>query len=92
MLNQDVENLDSRLSQIERKLDDLTSRLKAPDSRVHTRGASRTDRVFWGIFLIVLGSLWLADRMNWVDISAGWLWPTLLVGFGLYLILGGRER
>ena len=96
MINQDVDNLESRLNQMDRKLDALNARLAAADEReLRPRprpGASRMDRTFWGIFLIVLGGLWLADRMEWIDISAGWLLPSLLLGFGLYLILGGRER
>jgi hypothetical protein len=91
-----TEQLDSRLSQIDQKLDNLTTRLTSTDERElrmrQKSGASRTDRTFWGIFLVVLGGLWLGDRMGWVDISAGWLWPTLLIGFGLYLMLGGRYR
>ena len=96
MITHDAENLDVRLSQIERKLDDLNTRLATTDERElrlrKKSGASRADRTFWGAFLIVLGGLWLGDRMNWIDISAGWLWPSLLVGFGLYLIFGGRNR
>ena len=92
-----MEQLDARLNQIlDRKLEDLAVRLKASDEqdakRRHRGGASRTDRTFWGLFLVILGGLWLADRMEWLDISAGWLWPSLLMGFGLYLVLGGRER
>ncbi len=91
-----TQQLDGRLAQIERKLDELSTRLTATDDRElklrHRDAASRTDRTFWGIFLVVLGGLWLADRMEWLDISAGWLWPSLLIGFGLYLVMGGRAR
>lgn len=91
-----TESLDARLQQLDRKLDQLTAQLTATDERDlklrRRMGASRIDRTFWGIFLVVLGGLWLADRMEWIDISAGWLWPSLLIGFGLYLVLGGRER
>lgn len=96
MINHEVTNLDARLSQIDRKLDELNTQLAATDERElrlrNKSGASRTDRTFWGIFLIVLGGLWLGQRMEWFDISAGWLWPSLLLGFGLYLILGGRYK
>jgi hypothetical protein len=97
MNNYTMEELDARLNQIlDRKLEDLAVRLKKTeeqDGRERRRvGASRTDRTFWGVFLVVLGGLWLADRMQWLNISAGWLWPSLLIGFGLYLVLGGRGR
>ena len=96
MTDFNTEQLDARLNLIlDRKLEDLALRLRTDDEKAlkaRRGGASRTDRTFWGIFLIVLGCLWLADRMNWIDISAGWLWPSLLMGFGLYLILGGRDR
>ena len=96
MDNYTMEQLDARLNQIlDRKLEELTARLKADEERsrkARRGGASRTDRTFWGIFLMVLGGLWLADLVDWIDVSAAWLWPSLLVGFGLYLILGGRNR
>ena len=92
-----MEQLDERLNQIlDRKLEAMAARIASNEELASKRrrqgGASRTDRTFWGIFLVVLGGLWLADRMEWLDISAGWLWPSLLIGFGLYLVLGGRER
>ncbi len=91
------EQLEARLNQIlDRKLEALAARLESSEAveakRRRQVGASRTDRTFWGVFLVVLGALWLADRMEWLDISAGWLWPSLLIGFGLYLVLGGRAK
>ena len=96
MTDYSSDKLDARLNQLERKLDDLNTRLAATGEqdmkRRHRSGATRADRTFWGAFLIVLGGLWLSERMHWIDISAAWLWPVLVVAFGLYLIIGGRNR
>ena len=46
----------------------------------------------WGIFLIVLGAVPLAVRLGWLDAAAvadAWrLWPLIIVGLGVGLILG----
>ena len=53
----------------------------------------------WGVFFLVLGSVPLAVRYGLVDASAfatAWqLWPLLLIGAGLGLVLArtrGRDR
>ncbi|KRT63585.1 MAG: hypothetical protein XU10_C0009G0032 [Chloroflexi bacterium CSP1-4] len=46
----------------------------------------------WGVFLIVVGAIPLAVRFDWLDAAAvadAWrLWPLIIVGLGVGLILG----
>lgn len=53
----------------------------------------RTNGLFWGIFLLTLGVLFLARRAGWLDVD--WhslvnLWPVLLILAGVNLILERR--
>ncbi len=45
-------------------------------------------RLFWGLLFIVLGSVWLWNNLDLgPHIPLGDLWPLLLVGLGVYMIL-----
>ncbi|WP_340111163.1 LiaF transmembrane domain-containing protein [Maribellus mangrovi] len=51
-------------------------------------------RVYFGLFLIVVGSLWILERLNlipafWNDILISW--QMLLVGIGVFSIIGGNK-
>ncbi len=53
----------------------------------------RSNGLFWGIFLLTLGVLFLARRAGWLDVN--WhslvnLWPVLLILAGVNLILERR--
>ncbi len=53
----------------------------------------KTGRVFWGVFFLVAGVLFLLDRITAWDLHIGlsWkFWPLLLVFIGLGLAIGGR--
>ncbi len=43
----------------------------------------------WGVVLIVLGCIFLAQNFGWFDeyLTIGRLWPLLLVFFGIYHIM-----
>jgi hypothetical protein len=47
-----------------------------------------------GIFLVVFGAVMLAARQGWIDpelAGRAWqLWPLLLIGFGVTILIGGR--
>jgi len=45
-----------------------------------------------GLFFVAAGALFLLDALEVVSIRAGYLWPLLLIGFGIALIAGGRRR
>ena len=61
------------------------------------RSAERVSRVDWtslvaGLVLIALGSLFLLDRLDVVDLSFGYLWPALVAALGAILLASGLTR
>ncbi len=48
---------------------------------------------FWGVVLIVLGSLWVLDNAGAIDISMGRIvGPFLLVAWGISMLWSARLR
>jgi fatty acid desaturase len=47
--------------------------------------------LFWPIALILVGLVWLARNMGWLDHDVPWF-PLLLIGFGVYLIVRHTTR
>jgi hypothetical protein len=43
--------------------------------------------MFWGVILIVVGGLFLADNLGYIDFSFRLLWPLALVALGAYILL-----
>ncbi|MBI5059565.1 hypothetical protein HZB60_07295 [candidate division KSB1 bacterium] len=86
--------IEFELSQLQRKLDDATAKIDASVAKLDTKLKAKpekrgTDRIFWGIFLVLLGGLWLANSAGWLNFSVSW-WPIIVIAFGIYLMLGGR--
>lgn len=54
----------------------------------------RVDRVGVGIglFFIAAGTLFLLEGLDVFRVRAAWVWPLLLIGFGLALLAGGIRR
>ncbi len=50
----------------------------------------RNGNVVGGAILVGIGFLFLLDR--WLDISFGDLWPLILIGLGIWLIVKDRNR
>lgn len=44
-----------------------------------------------GLFFVAAGVLFFLDAVEVLRIRATYLWPLLLIGFGIALILGGRR-
>lgn len=58
------------------------------------RPDSSNKRVYFGLFLIVVGALWILERLNlipafWDDILISW--QMLLIGIGIFSIIGGNK-
>jgi hypothetical protein len=52
----------------------------------------RGDRgIFWPVAMIVVGLVWLAKNMGWLNRDVPWF-PLLLIGFGVYLIVRHTTR
>jgi len=49
-----------------------------------------TNRLFWGIFFLVIGGWFIAKDLGYVGLNIS-LWPVLLVIWGLWLILKGNK-
>lgn len=45
-----------------------------------------------GVLFIVLGALFLLDRLDAIDFQTAYVWPILLIGFGVAVLLGGRTN
>lgn len=55
---------------------------------------SSTKRVYFGLFLIALGTLWILERLNvlpdvWDDVLISW--QMLLIGIGIFSLIGGNR-
>jgi O-antigen/teichoic acid export membrane protein len=94
-MNEDfVTKIEFELAQMQRKLDEAAAKIDASVSKFDARAKAKpekrgTDRIFWGIFLVLLGGLWLANSAGWITFSVSW-WPIIVIAFGVYLMLGGR--
>jgi hypothetical protein len=48
--------------------------------------------VIAGLLFMALGALFLLDHLAVIDFRAVYIWPILLIGLGLAVMLGGRAR
>jgi hypothetical protein len=44
-----------------------------------------------GLVFIVLGAVFLLERLSVIDVSAGFVVPVLLIGVGIGVVLGSRR-
>jgi hypothetical protein len=47
---------------------------------------------FIGVVYLVLGALFLLDRLDVLHLRATYVPPFLLIGFGVAVVVGGRAR
>lgn len=45
-----------------------------------------------GLLYVVLGLLFLLERLGAIVLSARFVWPTVLIAIGIAVLLGGRGR
>ena len=59
----------------------------------HDAGPHRAgNNLIWGLTLIGVGSIFLLDRMNIIEVDIGWhFWPLLLALFGLNRIINAGK-
>lgn len=51
-------------------------------------------RMYFGIFLILIGLIWIAERLGWIPDSLGNIlisWQMLFIGIGIFSLLGGNR-
>ncbi len=46
------------------------------------------DNIFWGLVLLVVGSLFLADNLGYINFELRMLWPFFIILLGIYILLG----
>ena len=55
------------------------------------RGRMGDRGLFWPVAMIVVGLVWLARNMGWLNHDVPWF-PLLLIGFGVYMIVRHKTR
>lgn len=55
------------------------------------RSAFNITALIVGIMFIVIGSLFLLDEYDVLDLDAVFVLPVLVIGLGIAIILGGRD-
>ena len=86
-----IAELEQRLEAMGRRIDDLAERA---GQRIDPTGARRKDqmssRSFWGLIFLIVGSVWLSNRMGWfyfdIPIAA-----TVLIVIGIYMIVTSKR-
>lgn len=92
MDDRSMERLEAEIRRMEKQIDSKLDKLEVDISRLtgsrkdSDLGQRAGSRFFWGIILIVVGILWMADKFDWFEIPFRF-WPVALVVVGLYLLL-----
>jgi predicted membrane protein len=58
------------------------------------RGHQTNKRIYFGVFLIVIGSIWIFERLDLIPGFVGDIlisWQMLLIGIGTFSIIGGNR-
>ncbi|MCK3686324.1 DUF5668 domain-containing protein [Maribellus sp. YY47] len=58
------------------------------------RRESSNKRVYFGLFMIAIGVLWIMERLGWISDSWNNIlisWQMLLVGIGVFSLIGGNK-
>lgn len=73
-----------------RGAEDLADSVKGVTEGLRGEGDRRTKTA--AILLILIGAIFLFQNLDWLDwLDAGWIWPVLLIGLGVWL-LSRRDR
>lgn len=103
-VEQIVKDAEQRINELGDKFDEkiVEEKLKHAADRIHRRVEERLDEAkksrcshrnseFWGIVLIVIGFIFLADNLHWIRWSLPWI-PTILIIFGGFLVFQSMQR
>ncbi len=89
--NEKIAELEQRLEAMGKRIDDLVERTgQRIDPTCTRRPYQSSGRTLWGLVFVLIGFVWLANRMGWfyfdIPIAA-----TVLIVIGLYLIVTSRR-
>jgi len=88
----DLESIERRLERIEQRMNEVVSASAAGIDEKPKRVRRGSAHVFWGIFIIAIGLIWLGQTLGVKWIESVRIWPIALIAFGLFLIFVGRGR
>ena len=92
----DLENLERRVAEIERKLDVSLGRQAPPDADRdfdHPHGRrGRPARWFLGALILIVGLVWLGQGYDVEWLNRLRVWPLAVIAVGLLVILGDSRR
>jgi fatty acid desaturase len=90
------QQIERQLAGMQKRIDESVLRIEQTAARIDdavakklAKSPRRADRIFWGIFLILLGGLWFGNSAGWYNVNVSW-WPIVVIAFGTYLMVGGR--
>ncbi|RJP73680.1 MAG: hypothetical protein C4524_14280 [Candidatus Zixiibacteriota bacterium] len=84
-----VARLEKRIEDLEKSLDQRFSASGSPLPPLTPPHRRSRDNSFWGIALLVVGLILLANHFDWFYFEIPWI-PAALIILGLYLILENR--
>lgn len=63
-----------------------------PDYRTNMEILSRRSGIFWGFVLLILGAIWLAGSLGYINLEPNLVLPVLVLIAGIYLLMSKLVR
>jgi len=63
-----------------------------PEYRTNMEIVTRRGGIFWGVVLLILGIVWLAGSLGYIDLQPGLVLPVLAIIAGIYLLMSKLVR
>lgn len=48
--------------------------------------------IFWGLFLVVFGLIWIGKKTGYIPVDTALFWPSLMVFAGIWILAGALLR
>jgi apolipoprotein N-acyltransferase len=63
-----------------------------PNYRTNVEILDRRGGIFWGFVLLIVGAIWLAGSLNYIDLNPNLALPVLLLIAGVYILMSKLVR